>query len=262
MAAQKDLWIVGDKFVSDVFHTLPKLRNALREAHRQIPYIYEYYNITCFTQNPVAVNDNTVACILNSVMKALNDNTKIPRIILIIPDYDILRYIGFFGFGESHVIGSTLNWLICNVENTIDSKREEFRKKKPGALHNSEPKVIWMKIFDRPIDARGTVTSATKFNNLLEELVMPKRYHFTLDISAELVPEPINFLPHSSQLSHRGAELLWSAVDHAIEDFDFQRIDKAGTAHTGPVRNNINPKASSRQQLQQTQDVTSPIINY
>ena len=140
--------------------------------------------------------------------------------------------------------------MIHNIENAIDSKREEFRKKKPGALHSGEPKVIWMKIFDHPIDARGTVTSAMKFNNLLEELVMPKRYHFTLDISAEFEPEPVNVLPHSSQLSHHGVELLWSAVDQAIEDFDFQHIDKAGNVQTTQVHNKIKPTVSNRQHLQ------------
>ena len=71
--AIKDLWIIGDKFIHGTFHTLQKIQRENKLAKRREFYIYEEYNVCCFTANPLSNVHNTAARILNSLIKALND---------------------------------------------------------------------------------------------------------------------------------------------------------------------------------------------
>ena len=61
VAAQKDVWIIGDAFASDAFYIFTKIRESSKESQRPAPYLYQFYNVTCFTENPVSAIDNILA---------------------------------------------------------------------------------------------------------------------------------------------------------------------------------------------------------
>ena len=117
LAAQKDLWIIGDVFVNEMFHILQELKDNTGDNHNHVPYLYDYYNITHHTDDLLAVDKgNSLVRILNAIIEPLNTTAPMPRIMLVMPDFDILRQIKNFGFGVSQVIGTLLNWLINNIE--------------------------------------------------------------------------------------------------------------------------------------------------
>ena len=153
IAAQKDLWVVGDTFVDEVFNTLQELKADASSGKKQMLYLYDYYNVSFKMDEKLSNMNNSLAHIINVVIKNLSTTAPVPRIILIMTDFDILRQIKHFGFGVSQVIGSILDWLINNMECAIAVKTDYVRRKRLGALHSGEPKIIWLKIFDRPADA-------------------------------------------------------------------------------------------------------------
>ena len=203
------------------------MRNAAREAKRPAPYLYDYYNITCLTQNPLSANENTTSRIHNALVQGLNEQNVMPRIIIMITDLDILRFLNFFSFGESHVIGEALNWLLINCEHSIESKHEEYRKKKPGALVAGEPKMIWLGIPERPMYDHNFTPAIRKFNRILADLVEKKENNEYLSISDHLGPTQANY-HQFFKLSGRGETSFWRAIDSVIEEFDVLSAQEKG----------------------------------
>ena len=243
------MWVVGDRFVSETFPALPELKVVLKEERRPSLYIYDYYNITCHAENQLSANENTMARLVNAVIKGLNEPHRMPRIILMIVDTDLLTHIKHVGFGESQVIGSAINWIVRNVENAIESKQDELRKRRPGSLHTGEPKVLWVKTFTHPYKMHPSmISAATKFNSILMDLVQNKHCHYTIDVSEYFRPAQASFCP-GGLVSHHGEEEFWSAINRCIEDFDYkpptstpptQAVASSAT-HTPDVR--VQPQA-------------------
>ena len=120
IAAQRDAWLVGDNFLDEVFYAFTKLKDEAKDSQQSGPYLYQYYNITCSTENNLSSNDDTMARIVNSVINKLNEPIrKLPRFIIIIPDRDLLRHINYLGYGISHILGSCLNWIIKKIDDAI-----------------------------------------------------------------------------------------------------------------------------------------------
>ena len=103
MTAWKDIWFIGDAFVNDIYHELQNLQES-RKRHKQSLYIYQEFNVKCFTTNPLANIKNVAVRLLNAFIKALNDNNKLPKYVVFIPDWDLISYINYFESDVKQVI--------------------------------------------------------------------------------------------------------------------------------------------------------------
>ena len=65
ITAQRDLWIVGDKFIDQIFHRLQELKQEAKEAQGPMPYMYDYYEIKCYTEDKLSTNDCVPSRIVN-----------------------------------------------------------------------------------------------------------------------------------------------------------------------------------------------------
>ena len=74
----KDIWLLRDKFVNDNFHAFPAWNTHAKITKCPGPYIYQEFNVRCFTANPLSEVKQVLARILNCLIKALNDSTKLP----------------------------------------------------------------------------------------------------------------------------------------------------------------------------------------
>ena len=124
------MWIIGDKFINRNYHALQKLKTEAIMTKKPLPYVYDYYNLSCFTPNPKSLLENTLARIINALIKALNDATKMPRIILIIPEGDILDFIGHSEKGMREAIFKCLEWLVKHIDRSLEAKNRRFAKAK------------------------------------------------------------------------------------------------------------------------------------
>ena len=160
----------------------------------------------------------------NAIVNALNEqNHKLPRFIIIIPDHDIIRFINHFGFGISHIVGTCLSWMVRNIEHALEAKKDFLRKCKPGALRANEPKIIWVKCFTRPDMPPLVAAGCNKFNNILEELLTTRKCHYIIDINKYM--ESAAFFNHGTYLNNKGKESFWLGIDRMIEGFDYGKED-------------------------------------
>ena len=69
---------------------IPEMRK-LTQFSMETPYVYDYFNIRCFPSKPASTNASIPARLVNCLIKATNEIEKLPRIIVVIPDWNILN---------------------------------------------------------------------------------------------------------------------------------------------------------------------------
>ena len=165
MPAQKDLWILGDTFVNDNFHALPALNRQTKIDTKAALFIYQQFNVRCFNANPTSQVKTTTARIANCLIKALNDknvddkegnklveqsfNHFLPRIIVVVPDWDIIKFLDHDDYSVDEVFGNAIRWMIDAMIEAVDDKKRQMKLLRPGSLMPGEPKFIWVKVIRR-----------------------------------------------------------------------------------------------------------------
>ena len=173
MLAVNDLWLVGDDFLNENYYKLPQIKNDNYLACERLPYMYDFYNLSCFTPNPQSLTSNVMVRLVNCYIKALNDSNKLPRIVLIIPDGDLLNYLYQQNkeFGISDISFDILSWITKQMVRATDAKKDDLKRKKPGSVIPTEPKFIWVKMLNRVNGRSDFLALRSKFNDVLEKVL-------------------------------------------------------------------------------------------
>ena len=69
-----------------------------------------------------------------------------PKIVLFIPEIELLHYIAFYEQGTSQVIENILTWMLTNIQRTVQSCKDMLIHKNKGAVALGEPVFIWVKL--------------------------------------------------------------------------------------------------------------------
>ena len=117
------------------------------------PYVYTQYNVKCFTSNPISTVKSVPARLVNCLIKAINEGAtkeeRLSRLIVIIPDWDMLKYMNHNTHGITKLTTKLVQWMVTNIDWALLSRKEQIGKLKPGALSQNEPKVIWVLVINR-----------------------------------------------------------------------------------------------------------------
>ena len=185
IVAISDIWFISDKFIHDHYHMLPLMLVQANMNKRDKPYMYDQYNVKCFTRPPLSQTRSVPVRIVNSLVKALNEAQKLPRFVIVILDWDILKYADHSTFGVEKVMKRILSWMISNLVRVVEMKKDQLYHIKKGAINASEPKFVWVKMLQRMMSQDKILTVRGKYNWTLENLLADKKYHYVID------PNPI-----------------------------------------------------------------------
>ena len=103
------------------------------------------------------------------------------------------------------------------MERALDARKEELRRKRPGAIFPNEPKFIWVDLLYSPFN-EDFMMARDKYNKVLREVIETRKNHFFLHMPS-IISRPENYAA-SGKLSPRGMEFWWQEMDRALEDFD------------------------------------------
>ena len=107
-------------FVNKTYSMLPEFDEKAVAVKTDRPFVYQYYNVKCYTANPHTKTSEVPARIINSVIKAMNDRNRLPRILVIIPDWDVVKYVNYFNFGFREIAEAIVEWMAASVTKSID----------------------------------------------------------------------------------------------------------------------------------------------
>ena len=119
-------------------------------------------------------------------------------------------------------MGSTLHYLIKQMDMYIMRQKTDLKDKKPGALVQEYPKIIWVHMIKCPKLHNNAIFSLRgKFNSILEERLHDgdADNHHIMSIDVDL-----NEFDHQGNLTSYGKSLFWREVHRALKKFDRDQI--------------------------------------
>ena len=154
------IWIVGDTFVGNSYGKILHSESSTEKF-----YIREQFQAYAFF-NPNHFDSNFLSRTRNVLVKAMNDNAKLPKVIVMVLENDLIRSITHSNFGVSLEAGILLEWLVKETSKVIFARKNQLSSKFKKAL---EPHVLWLGL---PInDAFRDNEKRVKFNQCLEKII-------------------------------------------------------------------------------------------
>ena len=226
ISALKDVWIIGDLFVSSVQATLYHMRSEAILDKRNPPYLFEYYNVRTYYTNPKSDVRSPLARLVNAVVKGLNANTKLPKYILILPDKDLFqqKIANFSSDGIKLILKRLISYVIEEINKAFSIRKDMIRNRRPGGISTAlEPRVIWVSMISRSAarlkdsQVNRAYQCTSLFNNILIDLVFRDKFSHIINLG--MVRNYANF-ERNGWLSSAGKENLWKEVNVVIRKFD------------------------------------------
>ena len=192
---------------------------------RSPPYLYEMFNVFYFFTSPLNFGNNSLIRINNALIEAFNCREQLPAYILIILDRDFIDMINRFDFGIMAQLEHCVNWLATQVTHHLKARREQLWNVKPGAVAQENTKIVWVEMFDRPINNNGTSDPAikirNKFNRGLNEVAGRHKFHHVMVLESLKVTR--HFEPNG-KLNYWGRLQFWKELDYLFKQFDRRKI--------------------------------------
>ena len=211
-----EAWIIGDCFIHENYHACQEAHSEERKAKSGL-YLFDYYTVRCFTARPLSEEKNVVTRIMNAFLKALNDFLRMPKIVIMVPEFDLLRFISFYEQGTSEVMESILTWMVTNIQRAVQSRKDMLLHKNKGSVAPGQPNFVWVKVIDNFKSDKAALALRHKFNRALEKVIADKKSHFIMDVSE--VVRDIN-LYNKNGLNGDGRVQYWMAIDRRLKLFD------------------------------------------
>ena len=200
------------------------MNSTVRIDNRDPPYVYNMYNVRCFMSNPLSHIHSVPGRMVNCLIKAIHDKecVRIPRFVVVIPDWDILRYFNHNTFGIEKITEETIEWMMSEMVKAVEDKREQLFKIKPGAVISTEPKYVWIKMMQHMAQYDKVLTVRAKYNNTLESILADRSGHYVIDVNP-ILRDPAYFTGNN-ELNAEGRILFWKEVDECIHLFDRRKL--------------------------------------
>ena len=142
--------------------------------------------------------------------------------MIFIPDYDFVKGISTSNIpGVSNQIGKAVTWFTKKLEQLIEAKREEIYTIRQGALTSNKPKLIWVKVIEKPTENGDETTLRQKFDHILEETLVSRKNAYILDAGSVLKYTHFDLC---GKLTSSGRIAFWKEVDSKIKIFDRQEV--------------------------------------
>ena len=227
--AIEDIWLVGDKFLREMFPALQAMKMTATHSKQSPPFVYEQFNI--FYHFSTRHNRNGLSQIQHAIADAFNWRERLPKLFVMILDHDLLESLDYQGYGISLMLGRALNWISKQIEVLLDCRSEDLYKKWQSALYSSMP-IVWVKMISRPFlhggDGRHTnayfksFAAREKFNNALDDLSDHRKKTHVLEINATKEEQHFDQI---GKLNQFGKVAYWVEFDSQVKKYIRKEID-------------------------------------
>ena len=126
----------------------------------------------------------TVGRILNSLIMGLNTCDRLPCMVVILIDKDLIEDVNIFDDRAEDVIAENLGWLFKQFNILIKRRKIELSDKKPGSVYGNDPKFVLVEMLRRLImeflessTMRAVLGLRKKFNAILNDAAAYFGYH-------------------------------------------------------------------------------------
>ena len=235
-------WFLGDDSLRRFFDTFTDTRKSAKDENRQLPYLFDYYNVESFHALQLLNNRSVLVRIINTLTKEMNSPTHqhLPCYIVILLDKDLVHEANVFDFGVSETLEDIIKWLLINVNRCVELRKEDLRGRRPGAISTeAEPHLILVNMLRRPdhsMDKR-VYCLARKYNSVMEKVIAGDKRSHILKIHVDL--HEGNF-DRVGNLTMAGKHEFWKCIDNEMKDFDQGKTELAPRSADSNCNTSLN----------------------
>ena len=171
---------------------------------------------------------SAAARILNALMEAINSRPRLPRFLVIIMDFDIMKD---FDFDDNLLkpykdFYKVLHWLFRQVNLVLRRKKLLISDCRLGAMYGDHPTVIAVKLLRRVTTYSSAMKMGkmcmvrTKFNEAMNKAA--SEFGFRI-MNITDCNEETDFDVWGN-LTERGKTAYWHQMDRLIKQFDLHKI--------------------------------------
>ena len=179
-----------------------------------------------FTTNEYASLDcNAYSRVRIQLVKAINKEITLPKMVVIIADNDLMRYFDPEDNEVSKNIGKVLNWLMSEFGRIISAHKEHLPTK---AVKPTYPTFIWIEtpLHDN-FNSQENLLRA-KFNKALEMVAQFHDSVYALKLKKIWDEHDGSlFLKEQQRFTFSGLAHYWEAVDNTVKFADTILLQKA-----------------------------------
>ena len=217
-----------------------KTDNEIRK--NKAPYMYDNYNLTAWFCSQIKSPVPVIAKLQNSLVAAMNEYHHMPKLIIIIPDKDVIESIVQFDIkidcGIKDTIFDNLHWLMQQIGKCLITCREDLKSKNPGAITPEYTHIVWIEMLTRPITEDLELARIwkvrRKFNSVLRDLL--KIEEFMDSINIQNMQED-KYYDTFGELTSAGQTAFWCNLDKQLKEYEFNLAQAQRTTlmTTNPV---------------------------
>ena len=142
-------------------------------------------------------------------------------------DKDIIENLGIYNYGAAREITENIAWLAKQIDVLIQRRKTKLTDVKPGALYSTDPKIIFVTMFRRPLQFPAgsqmcnVVALRSKFNTALNNIAYTSDYSI-MSIDACNSEQHFGLM---GNLTHFGEFTFWKELNHLLSMFDKKKVD-------------------------------------
>ena len=99
--------MLGSEFLRLMYHTFEQLLQIAKQDNKPWLYIMCYYKVEPLHPPKLSNNRAFLSCILNALVKKMNEHWHLPKYLLIIIDQDLIEETAVFDYGVTHTLEDT-----------------------------------------------------------------------------------------------------------------------------------------------------------
>ena len=192
-------------------------------------YMTDCYDLIGRSSNQYTSNDpNFISRLRNLLVNLMHKEVLLPRLIAIVLDDDLVKYLNHDGCGASKAIGRILNELMIDFRKLVTRQKEFLDKKSKKALY---PQFVWI---EAPINVNfGNNTGRRKYNDRLHAVSKFHENVTILEMKKIWDPDCTRlYVAESDHYTCEGYSTYWAAVDCTMKFMDtimFKKIENKAT---------------------------------
>ena len=139
MKAYEYIWFWGDEFLTKVKGFLKNQKDSSNYPVGKL-FVRENYDLKVFVGLSLYHTRSPLGSMRNQLVKAISQETLLPKLIVVIPDVDLINLISYHGYGISDVYGRIVHWLAAEYNKIVECHKDNLQNK---SLKEDYPQFVW-----------------------------------------------------------------------------------------------------------------------
>ena len=211
--AYEKIWIISDEFGYQSYNDHYHRRN--KESFSG--YMRDHFDMKAQLHGKYVSSDpSIIGRFRNSLVSAIDDDPLLPKMVVVVPDDDLIKALNHKGAGSSKALGRIIEKIMNEREKIISSHKDYIPDK---SKREGYPLFVWI---EAPLHNNfWNNADRIKFNKCVERQTSFHDSTIALQLKKAWDPSDNNlYVAESRRFSNEGYARYWEAIDKTVKFCD------------------------------------------